>query len=67
MTELFPPEIKPVHVGWYSTEWFDAGWDYELRVWWDGQDWRNEPNGWRLMCQKVSWRGLKEQENADNS
>jgi hypothetical protein len=25
-TEWYPPEIKPVHVGWFEAAIFDAGW-----------------------------------------
>jgi len=60
-TDLFPPEIKPVYVGWFETVWFDCGWAYEWRVWFDGQLWRDGPDGWALSDQNVTWRGLKEQ------
>lgn len=62
-TELFPPDIKPVHVGFYETTFADGGWVYEVRVWFDGRQWRDSEKGWALIDQNVSWRGLtKEQE-----
>ena len=57
-TEWYPPEIKPVRVGWYEAAAHDCGWLYEWRVWWDGRVWRDSPNGWELCNQRQSWRGL---------
>lgn len=56
-TDFFPPEVKPVHVGWYETAWFDAGWLYDVKIWWDGEAWRDKPDGWALFDQYVTWRG----------
>lgn len=59
-TDWFPPEIKPVHVGMYETSFFDAGWVYEVHVWWNGRQWLDCEQGWALIDQNVTWRGLRE-------
>lgn len=61
LTDWFPPEIKPVHVGEYLSQIFDGGWTYDWMVWWDGRHWRDAENGWALSDQNVTWRGLTEQ------
>jgi hypothetical protein len=57
-TDFFPPEIKPVHIGRYESQIFDAGWIYDWFVWWDGARWRDSENGWALLDQNIEWRGL---------
>jgi hypothetical protein len=60
VTELYPSDLKPVRIGWYEHLCFDAGWVYDWRIWWDGEVWRDQPDGWALSNQDISWRGLKE-------
>lgn len=57
-TDLYPSNVKPVRVGFYETLFYDAGWVYDLRVWWDGRMWRDAEKGWCLIDQDVCWRGL---------
>jgi hypothetical protein len=66
LTDLFPPHIKPVRVGVYLTQWYDAGWNYDWYIWFDGRHWRDAEGGWALSDQNVTWRGLKENANADH-
>ncbi|UIY58161.1 hypothetical protein [Burkholderia cepacia] len=66
LTEWFPHEMKPVHVGVYETDFNvcrSGGWAY-----WDGKNWGNscrrpsEANNRRYpsAIQNKGWRGLKE-------
>ena len=66
-TDLFPPEIKPIRSGLYLSQIFDGGWTYDWMIWWSNerQLWLEQENGWALSDQNVSWRGLKEQANAN--
>lgn len=61
LTDWFKPPLMPERVGWYEAQFFDCGWSYEWRVWFDGHIWRNEREGWALQDQKVTWRGQTEQ------
>lgn len=60
-TDWFPPEIKPVCVGWYARR-FILGNDVEhWPQYWDGEHWRYgdhwpEPGG--VVSCPVEWRGL---------
>ncbi|QGZ66294.1 hypothetical protein [Paraburkholderia acidisoli] len=56
-TDWYEPNQKPVRVGYYEAEVFDGGWIYEWRMWFDGETWRDCPNGWALANQNVKWRG----------
>ena len=60
LTDRFPPETKPVRSGLYTTSWFDAGWEYDLLVYWDAarQLWLEQEGGWALIDQNVTWRGI---------
>lgn len=60
-TDWFPPDIKPVYVGWYEAAIYDAGWIYEWRIWWDGSVWRDRPEGCLIPNQNQTWRGQMEQ------
>lgn len=57
LTEWYQPPIEPVRVGWYESTFFDAGWTYEERIWWDGFLWRESPKGFILFNQARTWRG----------
>jgi hypothetical protein len=59
LTEWYEPAIKPVRVGWYEASFFDCGWMYEWRVWWDGHIWRASPEGNSLVGQYITWRGME--------
>jgi hypothetical protein len=57
MTEWYPPEIKPVRVGWYeSTPWLKYG-DGD-RNWWNGRQWIWFEKGYPCSEQSRHWRGL---------
>ena len=56
-TDWFPPEIKPVYVGWYQCECC-----YQ-RFWWEDAKWWVEPELLQSRFQEFSWRGLKEKPN----
>ncbi|WP_129572325.1 hypothetical protein [Caballeronia glathei] len=58
-TDWFPPESKPVRVGIYESQIFDAGWMYDWFVWWDGRMWRDKESGWTLENQNITWRGIE--------
>lgn len=61
LTDWYPPEIKPVRVGEYEISFFDCGWQYEYRAWWDGAIWRaTNGGGWSFVNQELTWRGQTE-------
>ena len=56
VTDWFPPEVKPVHVGWYMTEVSNRG---LLPLYWDGKLWRQDDCvTYHLGCQNRPWYGL---------
>lgn len=61
-TPWFPPEVKPVRVGWYEAILFPGLHNDdtlpEPRFWWDGKEWRLARNGSALALQQRIWRGL---------
>ena len=61
VTDWFPPETKPTRYGWYDGVFYDCGWAYEYRIWFDGYVWRDGPEGWALSDQQQTWRGQLEQ------
>lgn len=65
LTEIFPPEIKPVHVGVYPT-FFDDD-DAQIYNHWNGEYWgmadytvdgAEAGASFPSITQDVSWRGL---------
>jgi hypothetical protein len=60
LTDWFPAEVKPVHVGWYHTlqkgNSVESSWNW----WWSGEAWFFEPDFDRCIYQDRIWRGLKE-------
>lgn len=60
VTDWFPASLKPVRVGWFEAQFFDCGWSYEWRVWWDGAVWREKEGGLSLIDQNLTWRGQAE-------
>jgi hypothetical protein len=60
LTDWYPPETKPVRVGTYESQIFDAGFIYDWMVHWDGQMWRDK-SGCSLLDQNITWRGILEQ------
>jgi len=66
LTPWFPPEVKPVHVGYYET-----GIDYRhpesekggksIFLWWfDGKNWVDASRAYKCSEQNRYWRGLAE-------
>ena len=53
-TGWYPPEVKPVRVGWYERYWCGL----KTLYWWDGVCWRYEPESERSHYQHLPWRGL---------
>jgi hypothetical protein len=58
-TDWFPPNIKPVHVGWYESDYIKlhgnvSAWS---KLYWDGQNWLWGPNGNLCMFKHRWWRG----------
>jgi uncharacterized membrane protein len=66
VTEWFHPLLKPVRVGYFEAIFFDAGWNYEWKAWFDGSIWRNEQGGWALQDQNLTWRGLTSENGKDD-
>jgi hypothetical protein len=60
VTGWYEPHQKPERVGWFECSFFDCGWPYEWRVWFDGTVWRDKPGGNSLIDQQQIWRGLME-------
>lgn len=59
LTPWFPPEVKPVHVGWYERQHL-AGF-FHFFTWWNGEYFQcseDEPDC--AFCQNQPWRGLAE-------
>lgn len=58
VTGWYPPEIKPVRVGWYACQQCTITRSWRNRHYWDGRQWLH--NG--LMGEQLqivfSWRGL---------
>ena len=54
LTPWFPPEIKPVRIGWYECE-ICVGRGTGERHYWDGSDWN-----WKgtAILMGAGWRGL---------
>lgn len=64
MTDWFPPEIKPVYVGWYHTNnptltYFSII-ESLFNWWWNGDEWMDYPDGNICRQQIRYWRGLTE-------
>lgn len=58
LTEWYPPEIKPVHVGYYQRR-YVFGLLY--KEWWTGQKWTSSTTDTTpCTCQHLPWRGLAE-------
>jgi hypothetical protein len=60
MTEWYPPEIKPVRVGWYQDGYElvpNCVHAFEMLSWWDGKVWRWREGGIRIN-QHHHWCGL---------
>lgn len=64
LTDWFPPEIKPVHIGWYHTGNADSnpnakgGTESKFNWYWDGKYWRESPQGSSFFyAQDRYWRG----------
>ena len=54
LTDWYPPQIKPVHEGWYDTG--AAG----NRSYWNGHYW-SAPKGFFMLAkqiQDICWRGI---------
>lgn len=63
LSPTFPADMKPAHIGWYRTEFYDVCFLVDMYFWWDGKRWMTGPDGWSLVDQNLTWRGLvKEQE-----
>lgn len=60
LTDWYPPELKPVRVGMYESQIFDAGFVYDWFVHWDGRHWR-DGTGMTLIDQNLTWRGILEE------
>jgi len=66
LTPWFPPEIKPVRVGWYETYVHDKG--LKRMRYWNRRSWLfmfdenigKPPKLCRASSQKQIWRGLSE-------
>lgn len=61
MTEWFPPEITPVHVGWYEVAGFP---EHIHMLYWDGIKWMQliPWDGFHLAYCEFGWRGLTERQ-----
>ena len=64
LTEWFPPEVKPVHVGVYQRHYHDVSW----YCYWDGKYFSCGTGYAKYahiesasMNQALKWRGLKQQ------
>lgn len=63
-TDWFPPDVKPVHVGFYESGGFQSQpWAYEpgeetIRFYWDGHLWLGAEGGYIVERQGRWWRGL---------
>ena len=57
-TAWYPPNIRPVRVGWYETS--SDPKEYYLLEWWDGFYFCDH-QGNRYLGGKLFWRGLTEQ------
>ena len=62
LTDWFPWDVKPVHIGWYHTMNWGNGPDESSRNWyWNGHRWLCEPGDFGYVYQKRIWRGLAEE------
>ncbi|VWC95648.1 hypothetical protein BLA39750_02203 [Burkholderia lata] len=56
LTDWFPPDVRPVHAGWY-----DRDYDPPKRDYWDGEAWRyGFGAGFSALpaLDLLNWRGL---------
>lgn len=60
LTDWYPPELKPVRVGMYESQIYDAGFVYDWFVYWDGLRWLSGELGCSLIDQNITWRGILE-------
>jgi 5'-3' exonuclease len=60
ITDWFPSNRKPVHVGDYIVEVENTitGYKSNALAYWDGAIWRGNPSKVMLMDQRVRWYGL---------
>jgi hypothetical protein len=56
LTDWYEPHQKPVRVGIYESQIFDAGFVYDWFVWFDGRHWRDKFD-MTLINQNIAWRG----------
>ena len=66
LTQWFPPDVKPVRVGWYhkssgNTKPFGNLYQSDFNWWWNGFAWTGAENSrWPVQNQARWWRGLTE-------
>lgn len=64
LTPWFPPEVNPVHVGWYHTGKTDKcpigdeSLESEDNWWWNGKEWCVYNGCAPIYIQNRYWRGL---------
>lgn len=58
LSPWFPPNVKPVHRGWYDATVFAAPKFLPPRFYWNGEVWWNGNENRAVMHQKRFWRGL---------
>lgn len=59
LTDWFPPEVKPVHVGFYESIAF-RHYDELFILYWDGTEWLLKDLTESCLVQDREWRGLAE-------
>lgn len=65
LTDWYPPEVKPVRVGWYHTGVCDMNprnreeFESDYNWFWDGEFWKPYENGINADYQNRYWRGIR--------
>jgi len=57
LTPWFKPATKPVHIGYYESEWLPGVSEPKVRHW-GGKYWEYEKGGKTCSLQQFYWRGL---------
>ncbi|KOR22970.1 hypothetical protein [Burkholderia cenocepacia] len=61
LTEWFPADVSPVHIGRYLTKSRHGSSLEDWVAYWDGSLWLEFEGGSPLVHQRRIWKGLKEQ------
>lgn len=59
VTPWYPPEVKPVRVGWYACQQCTISRSWRNRHWWTGRVWLQTGRDTPHIQVPFNWRGLR--------